>query len=51
MNDLVAIRKQRSFAKDYMELTQPVKTLSSKYPNIAKEIKQCLKKVREIRES
>lgn len=50
MKDLVVIRKQRRLAKDYMELTKPIKVLISKYPNIGKEIKQCLKSVREVQE-
>lgn len=36
MKDLVVIRKQRRLAKDYMELTKPIKVLISKYPNIEK---------------
>ncbi|MRS25876.1 hypothetical protein [Bacillus sp. RIT694] len=50
MKDLVVIRKQRRLAKDYMELTKPIKVLISKYPNIGKELKQCLKNVREVQE-
>ncbi|EJS62000.1 hypothetical protein ICU_05168 [Bacillus cereus BAG2X1-1] len=50
MKDLINVRKQRRAAKDYLEIANPLKKLVNKYPNIGKDLNQCLKSVREIEE-
>ncbi|MFP3415037.1 hypothetical protein SB773_26270 [Bacillus sp. SIMBA_074] len=48
--DLINVRKQRRAAKDYLEIATPLKKLANKYPNIGKDLNQCLKNAREIEE-